>query len=80
LQTTQSNLESSRAFIVADEQIRHAQPEGIKRAACRNPKLAKTGAAKVLHRGKKSRALNNQTHGVVILNEVKDLTQIDSSR
>jgi hypothetical protein len=62
LQTTQSNLEPSRAFIVADEQIRHAQPEGIKGAACRNPKLTKSRATKILHAGKKSCALNNQAH------------------
>jgi hypothetical protein len=77
LQTTQGNFESSRTFIVADEQIRHAQPEGIQCAGRRNTKPARTCAAEILHRSKKTRALNNHAHRIVILNTVKDLTQAD---
>jgi hypothetical protein len=45
LQTAESNFESGRAFIIADKKIRHTQRERIERAASRNTKLAKAGAA-----------------------------------
>src|SRR5262249_8777732 len=51
-----------RAFIVANEQIRHAQRKRIERTAGRNTKLAKSRAAQILHRTQKSRALNEQVH------------------
>jgi hypothetical protein len=73
LQTAERNFESSRAFIVADEQIRHAQCKGIQRPTGRNAKLAKTGASKILHRGQESRACYSCIHQIVILNGVKDL-------
>jgi hypothetical protein len=51
LQTTERDFEPGRTFIVANEQIRYAQCKRIECAACRNPKLAKAGAAQILHRG-----------------------------
>ena len=67
--------------IVADEQIGHAQCKWIKRTACRNAKLAKAGAAKILDRSKKTSSNRGCGHKLtlplclcaVILNEVKDL-------
>jgi hypothetical protein len=62
LQTAECNFESSRALVVANEQIRHAQCKRIQRAACRNARLAKTSAAKILHRSKKTSPNDGRAH------------------
>jgi hypothetical protein len=49
-QTAQRNFEPGCTFIIANEQICHAQCKWVKRAAGGDAKLTKARPAKVLHR------------------------------
>jgi hypothetical protein len=63
VQAAKSNFKSGGTFVIINEQIGHSQRKRIQRTTCRNAELAKAGAAKILHRGKKARSSYNHLHG-----------------
>jgi hypothetical protein len=59
----EGDFQTSGVFIVADEQIRHAQTKGIERSSYRHSDFAISGPAAILNGGKKTGANDFNVHG-----------------